>query len=98
MRAPPLEEEEHCQAWKQDHGNAEGLEMKLESQGNKGDAVTSLGFLKKSNFLNIFFPSETPKLLLIFGYAGDHPIPQLCREGWPSKLVCCLLSALQPMN
>lgn len=55
MRVPPLEKEEHCQAWKQDHGNAEGLEMKLESQGNKGDAVTSLGSLKKSNFLNIFF-------------------------------------------
>lgn len=56
MRVPPLEEEEHRQAWKQDHGNAEGIEMKLGSQGNKGDAVTSLGSLKKSNFLINFFP------------------------------------------
>lgn len=89
MRVLPLEGEELCQAWKHDHGNLEGVERKLGSQDNKGDTVMSFGYFKKNNFLINFFPSETITLSLIFYYAGDHRLPQPCREDWPSKLVSC---------
>lgn len=92
MRVFSLEEEEHCQAWKQDHRNTEGIEIKLGSQGNKGDAATSLGSLKKSNFLNIFFSLWDTQTLTDLWLCRRPPHTSTLQRGLAIK--ASLLSAL----